>query len=232
MENLDFSIVLPAYNESENLPDVLRGLKKALNEANIESEIIVVDNGSSDNTVEVLGLLKKEIKELKTLRIEENIGYGNGIIKGLEIARGPILGYMVADGQVKPEDLVRVYQKLKNDSLDFCKATRISRCDGLVRKVLSKIYNSLFQLMFRCLCKDVNATPKIFTRNCYQTIKPQSKAVFIDPEILLRSQANNFSMGEVEVVSLARRKGKSAVSILFPLKFLGNMIYWFFFRKF
>ena len=57
-----FSIVLPAYNESENLPDVLRGLEKVLNEANIKSEIIVVDNGSSDNTEEVLELLKKNLK--------------------------------------------------------------------------------------------------------------------------------------------------------------------------
>lgn len=232
MENLDLSIVLPAYNESENLPDVLWGLKKALNEANIKSEIIVVDNGSSDKTEEVLGLLKKEINELKTLRIEENIGYGNGIIKGIEIAQGPILGYMVADGQVKSEDLVNIYQKLKASNLDFCKGIRINRYDGLVRGVVSKIYNFLFQLMFFCSSKDVNAGPKVFTRNFYETIKPGSKNGFIDSEILIKAKYNNFSVGEVPAVSLGRKRGSSSVSILTAFEFLKDMVDEFLFRRF
>jgi len=232
MENLDLSIVLPAYNESENLPDVLRGLKKALNEANIESEIIVVDNGSSDSTEEVLKSFKKEINELKTLRIEKNIGFGNGVLKGLETARGPILGYMVADGQVKSEVPVIVYQKLKQDNLEICRAIRISRDDGFIRYAVSKVYNFLFRLVFHSPFKDVNSGPKIFTRKFYETIKPSSKDDFLDSEILLKAKDNNFLVGEVGIASQARHKGRSSVSIyLFPLKFLRNMICWFLFKK-
>ena len=231
MENLDLSIVLPAYNESENLPDVLRGLKKALNEANIESEIIVADNGSADITEEVLGLLKKEIPELRVLKIENNIGFGNGILRGLETARGPVLGYMVADRQVKSEAPVLVYQKLKHDNLEICRAIRISRDDGWIRHAVSKVYNFLFRFMFHSSFKDVNAGPKIFTRNFYETIKPQSKDDFLDSEVLLRARDNNFLVGEVGTVSPSRLKGKSAVTIALPFKILINMTYWFLFKK-
>lgn len=232
MGNLDFSIVLPAYNESENLPDLVRSLKRVLNETNIKSEIIVVDNGSNDNTAEILELLKKEINELKTLRIEKNIGYGNGVIKGLKIAQGPILGFMVADGQITPEGLVSVYRALKKDNLDFCKGLRMTRWDGLARAIISKTYNFLIRLMFNCSIKDVNGGPKIFTRNFYETVKPQSKDFFIDAEILIKAKQNHFSFIEVPVVSLARKRGKSAVSVLVPLGFLRSMLYRFLFGKF
>ena len=232
MENLDFSIVLPAYNESENLPDLVRSLKRVLNEANIKSEIIVVDNGSNDNTAEILELLKKEIDELKNLRIEKNIGYGNGVIKGLEIAQGSILGFMVADGQIKPEDLINIYQKLRKNNLDFCKGLRMNRYGGLVRAVISKIYNCLIRLMFNCSIKDINGGPKIFTRNFYETVKPQSKDFFIDAEILIKAKENNFSVIEVPVVSLARKRGRSTVSALTLLEFLRSMLYKFLFGKF
>lgn len=232
MGNLDFSIVLPAYNESENLPDLVRSLKRVLNETNIKSEIIVVDNGSNDNTAEILELLKKEINELKTLRIEKNIGYGNGVIKGLKIAQGPILGFMVADGQITPEGLVSVYRALKKDNLDFCKGLRMTRWDGLARAIISKTYNFLIRLMFNCSIKDVNGGPKIFTRNFYETVKPQSKDFFIDAEILIKAKQNNFSFTEVPVVSLARKRGKSAVSVLTLLEFLRSLFYRFLFGKF
>ena len=78
MENLDFSIVLPAYNESENLPDLVRSLKRVLNEVNIKSEIIVVDNGSNDNTAEILELLKKAIDEFFSDKPEKVLSMTSG----------------------------------------------------------------------------------------------------------------------------------------------------------
>lgn len=230
-ENLDFSIVLPAYNESENLPDVLRGLKKALNEADIESEIIVVNNGSIDSTEEVLRRLQKEIAELRVVKIENNVGFGNGILEGLKTAQGPVLGIMAADGQVESEAPVSVYQKLKRDNLEICRAVRISRDDGFVRHIASKVYNFLFRAMFHSSFRDVNAGPKIFTRNFYEKIKPQSRNDFLDSEILLKAKDNNFLVGEVETISPPRINGRSAVSVYIPIKFLRNMIYWFLFKK-
>ncbi len=230
MEKLDLSIVLPAHNEGKNLPGVLRGLKEALNQANIKSEIIVVDNGSIDNTPAVLQSLKKEINELRTLRIEE-VGAGIGTIKGLEAAQGPILGFMDADGQVRPEDIIKVFLKLKDDNLDLCKGTRMGRFFSLQRKILSKVYNFLFRLMFRSPFKDINGSPKFFTRRFYEAIKPVSKDWFLDAEIMLKAQKGKYAVGEVPIVYLERKGGGSNVSILTVFEFLKNMFYWFLFKR-
>lgn len=230
-EKPHFSIVLPAHNEGENLPDVLRDLKLSLEKAEISSEIIVVDNGSADNTWGVIETLKKEMPDLKILKIEKNIGWGNGIIKGLEMARAPILGYAVADGQVKSEAIINVYQELKKHNLDFCKGFRVNRCDGLTRAAMTKVYNLLFRLMFHCPYKDINSVPKIFTRNFYEIVKPQSKGYFIDAEILIKAKQNNLLVGEIPVVSLKRKSGSSSISVLTSFGFLKNMFYWFLFKK-
>jgi len=230
MENLDLSIVLPAHNEGKNLPGVLQGLKKVLNEANIKSEIIIVDNGSDDNTPDILESLKGEIGELKTLRIEE-VGAGIGTIRGLEVAQAPILGFMDADGQVRPEDVVKVFLKLKNDNLDLGKGTRVGRFFSLERKILSKVYNFLFQLMFRSPFKDINGSPKFFTRRFYEAIKPVSKDWFLDAEIMLKAQRGKYAVGEVPIVYLERKGGGSNVSILTIFEFLKNMFYWFLFKR-
>jgi len=232
LDDFDLSIVLPAYNESENLPDILRGLKEVLNGAGVKFEIIAVNNGSSDGTEDVLESLQKEMAELKTLKIVKNIGYGNGIIRGLEAARGSVLGFMVADGQIKPEAVVDVYRKLKKDNLDFCKGFRINRCDGLVRLAMSRTYNFLFRLMFGCSWADIGGGPKIFTRHFYEIVKLQSKDFFIEAEILIKAKRNNFSAGEVPVVSLKRERGSSTVSILDSFESLKDLFRLFFFKRF
>lgn len=233
MKKPDFSIVLPAFNEKESLPHLLGGLRGTLERAKVSHEIIVVDNGSIDGTQELLRELKKEIKELRTVRIEKNIGFGNGVLQGLAVGRGQVLGYMNADGQVSPEDVLRAYLKLRENHLDLCRGIRVEREDGFVRKGISKVYNFLFVIMFRCPFKDINGSPKIFTRSFYEKIKPSSRDWFIDAEISIQTCQNDFSVGEIPIISREREKGNSKVSIIFTsFEFLKNMIYWFLFKKY
>ncbi|OGZ20002.1 MAG: hypothetical protein A2654_02180 [Candidatus Nealsonbacteria bacterium RIFCSPHIGHO2_01_FULL_43_31] len=220
------SIVLPAYNEGENLPDVLKNLRLALHQAQILTEIIVVDNGSVDNTPEILDNLKKEMGELKTMKIEKNIGCGNGIIKGLEAAQGDILCFMDADGQVRPKDLLNVYLKLRNENLDFCKGTRIKRFFNLRREIVSKIYNFLFRVLFVNRFQDINGSPKVFTRRFFQEAKFVSKDWFLDAEIMIKAKRGRYKIGEAPIVYLERKGGGSKVSMVTMFEFFKNMLYW------
>ncbi|MBI2626589.1 MAG: glycosyltransferase family 2 protein [Candidatus Nealsonbacteria bacterium] len=221
-----FSIVLPAYNESENIAGVLKNLKLALNQASIFSEIIVVDNGSTDDTPKILNDLKREIGELRVLRIEKNIGCGNGIIKGLDIACGDILCFMDADGQVRSGDLISVYHQLKDNSLDLCKGTRIKRFFNVQREVVSKIYNFLFRILFDSRFQDINGSPKIFTRRFYQEAHLTSKDWFLDAEIMIKAKRGKYAIGDFPIVYLERQGGNSKVSVMTMLEFLKNMFYW------
>lgn len=229
---MDFSVVLPAYNEAANLPSLLRKLKDSLDLLAIDYEIIVVDNGSSDNTQEVLLVLKEKIPALKVVVISKNIGFGNGILKGLAVSQGEILGFMDADGQIEPRFLVEIYQKLKKENLDFCKGKRIVRYDGCLRLLVSRIYNLLFKIMFGGDISDLGAKPKLFTRKLYEAIKPVSRDWFIDTEIMIKIIKRGERAGEVPIVFQQRQQGKSKVRIPTALEFVKNMFYWRFFKHY
>lgn len=228
---MNFSIILPAFNEAENLSPLLGGLKSELDRINIQYEIVVVDNGSTDNTQEVLQSLKKEIPELKTVKVWSNIGFGNGILRGLSVAQGEILGFMDADGQFKAKDLADIYLKLKEDKLDLCRGIRVKRHDGWKRKLASKGFHLIFKVIFGASFNDINGKPKVFRRELYEAVNPTSKDWFIDAEIMLKAQKRKYKIGEVALTALARKKGKSKVRFGTIFEFLKNLIHYRFFSK-
>ena len=105
MQNL--SIIIPCYNEAKNIPLVI----EKLNEADtVNFEVILVNNGSTDNTMDVLSNLscKKKIS-LKIINIKKNIGYGNGIMSGIRMAEGEIIAWTHSDLQTDPLDIINAF---------------------------------------------------------------------------------------------------------------------------
>ncbi len=159
------SIVIPCYNESESLPALIEKCQAIISE-NIE--IILVDNGSSDSTPEILRPLEKHNAYLRSTRVEQNIGYGNGILAGLKVARGEILGWTHADLQTDPADVLtayRLYEKSANPSNLFVKGARTGR------PLLDRIFTTgmaIFETIFmRTSMWDINAQPTLMPRSLY-----------------------------------------------------------------
>ena len=159
------SLIIPCYNESQSLPALL-GKCQAIISENIE--IILVDNGSSDSTPEILGPFEKHNTGLRSTRVEQNIGYGNGILAGLNIANGEILGWTHADLQTDPADVLAAYQLYEssaNPSNLFVKGTRIGR------PVVDRIFTTgmgIFETIFmRTFMWDINAQPTLMPRSLY-----------------------------------------------------------------
>ena len=100
-----FSLIIPCYNEGENIPLLINRLKKIFKDKG--NEVILVNNGSTDQTQEIIDKQIKGLENFKVVRIFKNIGYGHGILKGLEIARGEILGWTHADLQTDPNDALK-----------------------------------------------------------------------------------------------------------------------------
>lgn len=228
---MDLSIVIPAYNEAKTIRGVVLGLDEELRKTGALFEIIAVDNGSSDETSHVLEDMAGECSSLVPMRVFPNRGYGNGILAGLAAARGKAIGWMHADFQVRPRDAARVYKKLQEENLDFCKATRTVRKEHPIRIIQSRIYNNLFRAMFQAPCSDINGTPKIFRRWLYEKDKLQSKDWFIDPEVVIKAIRHGAIMGEVPITWEAREGGSSNVRVTTGLEFIKNMIEYRFFKK-
>ncbi len=221
-----FSIVVPARNESENLQLLIPQLDKALATIGESYEIIVVDNGSTDGTAETLSRLSKEFPALRSV-YESTKGFGNAILRGLSESQGDILGYIHADNQMKPDDLVRIYHRLTHDHLVVCKASRLDRHDGITRWIISKSYNFLFRIMFGVRIRDINGSPKLFTKDFFHQADIQSRDWFIDPEIIIKAQRLGLPMAEVEIHTAIRPHGSSQVHTQTVFEFMKNMIiYW------
>lgn len=222
---MNFSVVVPAYNESENLKLLIPRLDKALTSLGCEYEIIVVDNASTDNTQNTLKTLSQSFPSVLCV-FEPKKGFGNAVLAGLNSATGEILGYIHADNQMEPSDLVRIYHKFMKDGLDVCKATRLDRHDGFVRWIVTKVYNFLFKIMFGAKIRDINGSPKLFTREFFRKAGIESKDWFIDPEIVIKAARLNSKIGEVEIYTAPRRHGASQVKFKTVMEFLKNMFYY------
>ena len=116
MKKIEFSLVIPCYNEEKNL---FLLYKKIQNLLLINSyEIILVNNGSTDSSFKILSELEKKHSNLIVLNLKKNKGYGNGIVSGLNIAKGDFMGWTHADIQTDPNDCLKVkdiIQKKKNE---------------------------------------------------------------------------------------------------------------------
>lgn len=221
-----FSVVVPAHNEAENLQILLPRLYATLSGMGVGFELIIVDNASTDATPSVLAAFQHSMPEL--VQVEEpQLGYGRAVLTGLRAAHGAYIGINRSDNQEKPEDLARMFFALRTEDVSFYKGVRTHRLnDGWMRVVVSLVYNTLFKILFGLRSRDLNATPKIFTRAFYEAAHLESNDWFIDAEMVIKAEKLGFSVREMAIEYLPRLKGKSSVRPRHVFEFLGNMIKW------
>jgi glycosyltransferase involved in cell wall biosynthesis len=163
-----FSLIIPCYNEADNLPLLLERCKALTMEP--DSEVILVDNGSSDNTPEILLQLLPNYSGCRAVRVETNQGYGFGILSGLNVAEGDILGWTHADMQTDPKDALDgllLFEKYGENI--FVKGRRYGRP---FMDVVFTVGMSVFETMLLAQPMwDINAQPTMFPRRLFETWK-------------------------------------------------------------
>lgn len=162
---MKFSLVIPCYNEEANLPLLLERCRALAVTPDVE--IILVDNGSTDNTAKVLKELLTEFPGCRTIRVEKNQGYGFGIMAGLKAAKGNILGWTHADMQTDPQDTLLGLKLFEKNGLDiFVKGRRYGRpFMDTVFTVGMSVFETL--ILARPMW-DINAQPTMFSRRFFE----------------------------------------------------------------
>lgn len=220
----DLSIVIPFYNEEGNVDGAISDIVQSLSGGKIDYEIIAVNNGSTDRTGTLLEEISKTNPRISVCTVQKNVGYGWGVISGLKQARGNLVGYMWGDRQVEADSLLKIFRRLKEEGLDFCKVKRINKYDKrYFRKIQSWAFNFIFFMFFGINNSDVNGCPKVMKKDVYLKIVPQSKDWFIDSEIMIKLKKSGYSIGEVPVEAKKREKGKSKVRPGTILEFIKNI---------
>lgn len=162
---MKLSIVVPCYNEEENIPLILERFNDVIKEEDME--VILVDNGSTDGSAGVLSELLPRYPFARTVKVPVNQGYGYGILKGLDECRGEYIGWTHADMQTDPADVIKALDLIeKEKGLVFVKGNRKGRP---LFDVFFTLGMSVFETCYlREKLYDINAQPNIFPKVFYQ----------------------------------------------------------------
>ncbi len=201
------SIVIPAKNEAENLPPLLTGIAKFC--AAIEHEVIVVDDGSTDQTVAVLKGLMAARPNLRLLQHDRSGGQSAGVHSGVRAARGAIVATLDADGQNPPENLPALIAPLLAagaDRIGLVAGQRVGRQDTLSKKLASRFANWLRGRMLKDGTRDTGCGLKAFRRDAFLALPYFDHMHRYLPALFAR---DGWDVCHVDVTHMARGAGKS-----------------------
>lgn len=164
---IKYSLIVPCYNEGENVPLLIDRAKVVFSDCK-DIELILVDNGSSDNTFQIIEAASKSFPFIKAVKVELNQGYGFGILSGLKIASGELIGWTHADMQTDLGDVLKsisLYEN-RNELTDyFIKGRRVKRP---IFDNFFTIGMSFFEtILLRQPMWDINAQPTLFSRDLF-----------------------------------------------------------------
>ncbi len=214
---MKFSLIIPCYNEAANLPLLLERCKGLTNRPEIE--VILVDNGSTDNSHEVLLNLLPMYPSCRSVCVQKNQGYGLGILTGLRAAKGEILGWTHADMQTDPQDVLQgldVFQKHGSDI--FVKGRRYGRPLG---DVVFTLGMSVFEtLLLGKPLWDINAQPTLFSKAFFETWLEPPHDFSLDLYTYYLARKNRLSTYRFPVKFGARAHGMSHWNINWLAKWM------------
>jgi glycosyltransferase involved in cell wall biosynthesis len=168
---VDISVVIPVFNEEDGLPSLNAMLRDALDPLPISSEIIFVDDGSTDGSVAVLSALAARDSRIQVIRLRRNYGQTAAMMAGIQHASGAVIIPMDADGQNDPHDIPRLLAKL-DEGYDVVSGWRNAREDKAMSRVLpSKIANWLISRVMGVSLHDYGCTMKAYKRDVIEDVR-------------------------------------------------------------
>jgi len=206
---MKFSIIVPCYNEAKNIPLILQRFAACIDSNDIE--VVLVNNGSVDDSQAVLDKLLPNYAFAKTVLVPVNQGYGYGILSGLKQAAGEFVGWTHADMQTDPRDvitacnLIRVREYDKNLYVKGCRKKR-SFFDQFFT-----IGMSCFETMYLKTCLwDINAQPNIFHKNFFESWHNPPHDFSLDLYVLYMARQKNLEIIRFPVLFPERIHGTSS----------------------
>jgi glycosyltransferase involved in cell wall biosynthesis len=218
------SIVLPVYNQADHIREIVHKYEEALRRAELSHELILVVNGSRDNSLEVCNALAEQYPSVRTLHSQKG-GWGLAVKLGLQETRGDMICY-TNSARTTPQDLTLLLLYSVAYPKAVIKANRRIR-ENLRRRFGSLIYNLECRMLFDLSNWDINGTPKVFPRTFHKLLQLTREDDLIDAEFCAICRRERYPMLEVPIFSTRRHGGKSTTLYLSALKmYWGAYLLW------
>ena len=208
LETIEISIVVPVYNERENLVLLDQEITKSIKPLNKNYEVILVDDGSTDGSSELIRVLQEKNSTIRLIRFGHNHGQTAAFAAGFDKARGDIIITMDADLQNSPSDIPLLLTAIKD--YDVVCGWRHKRNDPWIKKISSKVANAVRNSLSEESIADTGCSLKAFRRECFKDIKLYNGMHRFFPTLM---RMEGFSVTQVKVGHYPRIHGHSKYNI-------------------
>lgn len=211
MKNFSISVVLPAHNEEDNIEKTVLDCLVYLEKKFTLFELVVVNDGSSDKTKQVVEKISSENPNVKLINHEINKGYGSALRSGFEASNKEYIFFMDSDGQFDINDLDVLLENFSEKNSEAIIGYRKKRSDSFIRKLNQYLYHQYIRLFFGLNVKDIDCAFKFFPMDAYNKIKPlRSDGALFSAEMLIKFKNSGVQFKEVSVNHYTRKFGDSS----------------------
>lgn len=205
---MDISLVIPLLNEEESLPELSAWIEKVMIENNYSYEIIFVDDGSTDNSWEVIEQLRLKNPNIKGIKFQRNYGKSAGLNEGFRAAQGDVIITMDADLQDSPDEIPELRRMILEDGYDLVSGWKKKRYDNKLTKNLpSKLFNAAARQMSKIKLHDFNCGLKSYSKKVVKSVEVYGEMHRYVP--VLAKWSGFRKIGEKAVEHRARKYGVS-----------------------
>jgi glycosyltransferase involved in cell wall biosynthesis len=208
IRNNSISIIFPCFNDSRSIKSLVEDAFEVVNTLNIKHEVIVIDDGSTDSSKNVLKTLAQKYKHLKLVFHSHNIGYGGALRTGFKNATKDLIFYTDGDGQYDVKELFLLYNMMTPD-INFVNGIKMGRHDPTYRIVIGNIYSMVVRWLFWLPIYDIDCDFRLIRKNLLTNIHLVSNSGSICVELVKKAQRNNAKFRQVSVHHYERRFGTS-----------------------
>ncbi|MCA8993384.1 MAG: glycosyltransferase [Planctomycetaceae bacterium] len=210
-KDVSFTLVIPAYNEADVITQAMTEAVESLQRLVTRFEVIIVDDGCSDETPQIVEQFAAQDSRVRLLRQPRNMGYGAALRRGFEAATTELVAFTDADCQFHLDDLRYLIELA--DQFDVVSGYRIDRKDSSLRRFCSWGYNTLVQILMGSPIRDIDCALKVFRRDVLVNILPNATGFFANTEMFSKAREQGLNIVDVGVRHRARAAGHSKVKL-------------------
>lgn len=229
----EISVFFPAFNEENNIKETVLEAVTTLKAIADKWEIIVIDDGSSDNTTEIVLKLSKENNNIKLIKHQRNKGYGAAIKTGLAVSKYKYICQMDSDGQFTFSEIKRFIKEIPN--ADLVIGFRKKRTDSFYRHILAKILWLADLILFQINVKDIDCGFKLFKKKVVDSVgKLETESAITVTEFLVRAKKKGFKIIEIGIDHHSRISGEQTggkIKVVFKAAMEGLKLWWLFLKN-